>query len=59
MVTEVGNLTTLDDASFYGMDVTLMLSSLLVQFGYHFVAYTLVRAACTYARIGRCYKTNV
>ena len=58
MVTDVGNVTTLDDASFHRMD-TLLLSSLLVELGYHFVMYTLVRAAGTCARFGRCYKTNV
>jgi len=58
MVTDVGNVTTLDDASFHGVD-TSMLSSLFVELGYHFVMYTLVRVAGTCARIERCYKTNV
>jgi len=58
MVTDVGNITTLDDTSFHGMD-TLVLFSLLVELGYHFVMYTLVRAAGTCTRTGRCYKRNV
>jgi hypothetical protein len=52
MVMDVKNVTTLDDASFHGMD-TLILSSLLLELGCHFVLYTLVRTAGTCAHIGR------
>jgi hypothetical protein len=58
MVMDVGNVTTLDDASFHRMDI-LMFSSMLVELGHHFVMYKMVCAAGTFARTGCCYKTNV
>jgi hypothetical protein len=55
MVMEFGNVATSDDAWFHGMYI-LMLFSLLVELGYHFVTYTLVLAAGTYWAL---LKTNV